>query len=120
MDNELERCRKWIEEALEYAGGTHLFEDIVAGIIEGKFQLWPASKSCLVTEISQYPRKRVLNIFLGGGDLDEIKSMQPDVIAWAKAQGCEDLTMTGRLGWTKALKGIGWESRLVTMSKRID
>jgi len=26
--NELERCRPWIEAALEYSGGTHEFEDV--------------------------------------------------------------------------------------------
>ena len=120
MADEIERCREWIENALEYSNGNHLFEDIVAGIIKGTFQLWPASKSCLVTEITQYPRKKVLHIFLAGGDLNEIKSMRDDVEAWAKAHGCDDMTMVGRLGWSKALKDIGWETGLVSMHKRID
>lgn len=116
--NELERCKKWIEDALEYSGGTHSFGDVKHAIIEGRMQLWPASKSCLVTEITQYPQKKVLHIFLGGGDLSEIKSMQDDVIAWAKSYECEALTMTGRLGWSKALKDIGWQTQLVLMEKR--
>ena len=29
LSDELERCRPWIEAALEYCGGTHEFEDIV-------------------------------------------------------------------------------------------
>ena len=47
---ELERCRVWIEAALEYGGGTHLFEDIAEAISEGRMQLWPAKDSCIVTE----------------------------------------------------------------------
>ena len=116
--NELERCRGWIESALEYGGGTHTFEDVKCGIIAGTSQLWPAANSCIVTEITKHPQKKVLHIFLGGGDLEEIKSMQPDVIAWAKSQDCESLTMTGRKGWSKALADIGWKSQLVLLEKR--
>ena len=115
---ELDRCRKWIEDALDYSGGTHTFEDVKRGIIEGKSQLWPAANSCIVTEITKHPQKKVLHIFLGGGSLEEIKSMQPDVIAWAKAQDCESLTMTGRKGWVKALKNDGWQAQLVLLEKR--
>ena len=115
---ELERCREWIESALEYGGGTHLFEDIVEAIAEGRMQLWPAKDSCLVTEITLFPRKKVLHVFLGGGDLDEILGMHQSVVQWAKDQGCESLTMTGRKGWVKALKNDGWKSQLVLLEKR--
>ena len=33
---ELQRCRQWIEAALEYSGGTHLYEDVVTAVVEGK------------------------------------------------------------------------------------
>ena len=60
---ELQRCKGWIESALEYGGGTHIYEDIVTAIVEGKMQLWPAENSCLVTEITKYPRKRFYTFF---------------------------------------------------------
>ena len=109
MDKELERCRDWIESALEYSGGTHDFIDVAEGIYKGTMQLWPTPRGCIVTEIVVYPRKKVLNVFLGGGELDQILEMHEDVIAWAKAQGCSALTMTGRFGWKKPLKAHGWE-----------
>ena len=113
LDNgqtELERCRPWIEAALEYSGGTHLFEDVEAGLLSGVMQLWPSPKGCIVTEIVVYPRKKVLNVFLGGGELDQILDMHSDVIAWSKAQGCEALMMTGRFGWKKPLEKHGWKT----------
>jgi hypothetical protein len=117
--SEVERCRPWIEAALDYNGGTHVWADIVAGIESGKMQLWPAPKAALVTEIIKYPRKQVLNVFLGGGDLDQIMDMQPSVMAWAKAQGCEALHMSGRLGWTRTLPKYGWRTLYATMEKEI-
>ena len=116
--SEIERCRKWIEDALEYSGGTHTFDDIAELIGKGRLQLWPAKKSCIVTEITVYPRKKVLHVFLGGGDLDEILDMHQSVVQWAKDQGCSSLTMTGRKGWVKALKDDGWKSQLVLLEKR--
>ena len=84
----------------------------------GRMQLWPAKYSCLVTEITVFPRKKVLHVFLGGGELDEILGMHEYVVQWAIKQGCESLTMTGRKGWVKALKDDGWESQLVLLEKR--
>ena len=87
MPNEIKRCKKWIEAALEYSGGTHAFEDVADGINKGVMQLWPTPRGCIVTEIVVYPKKKVLNVFLGGGELDQILDMHNDVIQWAKVQG---------------------------------
>ena len=106
---EFERCKPYIEAALEYTGGTHDIIDIYEGLYKGTMQLWPAEKSCLVTEIINYPKMKVLNIFLGGGDLTEILSMHEDVIRWAKDQNCTALNMTGRFGWKKPLAKHGWK-----------
>lgn len=109
LSAELIRCRAWIEAALEYSGGTHNFADIVQGIHSNKMQLWPSAKGCIVTEIVVYPRKKLINIFLGGGELNQILDMHSDVISWAKQQGCSGMTMTGRLGWKKPLAEYGWK-----------
>ena len=117
--NELERCRPWIEAALEYSGGTHSFEDVAKGIVEGNMQLWPTPRGCIVTEIVVYPRKKVLNVFLGGGELDQLLDMHNDVTAWAKSYGCEALTITGRFGWKKPLKVHGWKPLHASFQKEI-
>tara|TARA_Y100000022_G_scaffold175704_1_gene164520 strand:- start:848 stop:1240 length:393 start_codon:yes stop_codon:yes gene_type:complete len=106
---EFMRCKKYIEAALKYTGGTHDLVDIYEGLYKGTMQLWPMENSCLVTEIITYPRKKVLNVFLGAGDLTEILEMHDSVISWAQAQGCEALNMTGRFGWKKPLAKYGWK-----------
>ena len=117
---ELERCRPWIEAALVYSGGTHTFDDVADMIKTGRLQLWPAPKGCLVTEILVYPRKTVLNVFLGGGDLDQLADMHGDVIAWAKAQGCTAATIQGRKGWERAFRSYGWQARHVVLQKEFE
>jgi len=117
--NELERCRPWIEAALEYSGGTHDFDDVAKGILDGSMQLWPSPRGCIVTEIVIYPKKKVLNVFLGGGELDQLLDMHNDVTDWAKRYGCEALTITGRFGWKKPLKAHGWKPLHASFQKEI-
>jgi hypothetical protein len=118
--SEIDRCQSWIEAALEYSGGTHSLSDVIEGITSGKMQLWPAPKGCIVTEIVVYPRKKMLNVFLGGGELDQLLDMHKDVIAWSKAQGCEAVTITGRFGWKKPLKTHGWKPMHASFIKEIE
>ena len=117
--SEIERCRPWIEAALEYSGGTHLFEDIEAGILSGRFQLWPAPDACMVTEIVVYPRKKVLNGFLAGGNLETLKAMYASVEAWGAAQGCSAATVSGRKGWERVWAREGWAPLHTTLAKEI-
>lgn len=114
--DELERCKPWIEAALEHSGGTHWFEDVVEGVRIGTMQLWPAPKGCVVTEIIQHPRKKTVHIFLAGGEMDQILDMFKDVSAWAKAQGCTAMTQAGRKGWTRVLGQLGFETLCTTMT----
>ena len=118
--NELERCRPWIEAALSHGGGTHDFEHIAEGIYRGTMQLWPAPKGCLVTEIVVYPKKKVLNVFLGGGELEQLADMHSDVIQFAKAHGCTAASISGRKGWQRAFAKYGWTPLSVNLVKEFD
>jgi N-acyl-L-homoserine lactone synthetase len=45
--------------------------------------------------------------------------MHESVVQWAKNQGCEGMTLTGRKGWVKALKDNGWKPhQLILLEKR--
>ena len=119
MDSELERCRPWIESALALSGGTHLFQDVVECVKLGTMQFWNAPKGCMVTEILNYPRKKVFHIFLAGGNLAQIKDFSDSAIHFAKLNGCTAMSLAGRRGWVKALADLGWEEKFTTMSVEI-
>lgn len=117
--DELARCRAFLEPALAYNGGTHGWSDIAEGIASGKMQLWPAPDGALVTELLRYPRQRVCNVFLGGGSLDQLRAMVPSVEAWAKAQGCQAVTVLGRPGWVRALAPFGAKPLYTALRKEL-
>jgi len=120
MVTEIDRCRPWIEAALEHGHGGHTFDDVASMILTGRLQLWPAERGCLVTEIVVYPRCKVLNVFLGGGEIDQLADMHGDVIAWAKAQGCTMATIQGRKGWERAFAKYGWKHAHTVLTKEFD
>lgn len=114
-----EQLRDWIEAALEYSGGTHTLQDVVESIYAGRMQLWPAERGCAVTEIVVYPQKKVLHVFLAGGDMDQLFEMIKPAAEWAREQGCTAMTLAGRLGWQRAMKPLGWEAKMVVMEREI-
>jgi len=105
------RARPFLEDALAHAHGTHEIEDVLGAIGEGRLQLWLGARCAGVTEILTFPRKRMLNLFLAGGDLDEMKALQAGLEAFARAHACDGMMFSGRLthmaqrasGWGRAL-----------------
>lgn len=114
------RCRPWIIEALKHAPDTHRIEDIEYGIQTGQFVFWGGQKSACITEIVNYPRKRILNYFLIGGDLKElVEFMEPRISAWAKMQGCSDVTGIGRKGFERVFAKSGFSPAWWLIHKRL-
>lgn len=118
--NSISERRDLICNALAYTEGTHTFDDIVNMIMTNRVLWWPLPNSFLITEILHYPRKKYLHVFLAGGDLTEIKSMNDELKRAAKLAGCAGVSLAGRRGWVKALKDIGWQESTVTVLTTID
>jgi hypothetical protein len=121
---DMSRCKPHIDAALEHTHSgdgrvTHTFQDIVEGVTRGQYQFWPGERSCMVTELIIYPQRKGVNVFLAGGDLDEILEMEKDLTEWAKIIGADHLSLTGRTGWTRALKEAGWGHPMVCLTKEI-
>tara|TARA_A100000171_G_C2101690_1_gene130063 strand:+ start:201 stop:572 length:372 start_codon:yes stop_codon:yes gene_type:complete len=117
--SEIARCQEWIEGALEYSGGTHTFKDIVDGILSQQYQFWPAERGCAITEIVVFPQKKVLHIFLAGGEMDQIVDMDDSAVYFAKSQGCDSVTIAGRRGWKRVLSEKGYSEYFTTLAKDI-
>ncbi len=119
LDVELERCRVWIEAALDYSGGTHDFDDIAASVRSGYMQFWPAPKGCAITEILTFPKRKIFHIFLAGGEKQQIVDMDESAVEFARREGCTGMTIAGRRGWARVLMNKGWTEAFTTLSKDI-
>lgn len=107
---EMVRVRPVLEPALSYGNGTHNYIDIINGVVQERYHLWPTANSALITEFHRFPNKTYLHIFLAGGDLEEIKANHDRVVGFAKTMGCAGLTLNGRPGWIKALADLGFNA----------
>ena len=119
LEKEMERCRPWIQAALDRGQNTHLFSDIVDSVKQGHMQFWPAEDACAVTEVCVYPRKKILNIFLAGGNMDTIVDMDESAVMYAKTIGCDGVSVNGRRGWQKVLAKKGYRPFLTNLAKDI-
>lgn len=119
-EEEFERCRPWLEAALEYANDTHTIDDIKSGVITGRYQFWPADKAAMITEVQEYPQRRVFNVFLGGGDMGQLLDMIDAVEVYAKTIGCKSITVCGRKGWIKVLESRGARPLYTAVAKELD
>ena len=80
------------------------FKDIKEGVLNGRYHLWHGEDACIITEFIEYPKYRVLNVFLGGGDLKKLMIMRKSVEKFGKETGCKKLVASGRKGWLKVFK----------------
>ena len=62
----------------------------------------------------------MLNIFLAGGELEQILDMNDDVKKWAAQHGCTAATMSGRIGWKKPLEPLNWKMQFVSFLKEFN
>lgn len=114
------RCRPWIEEAVKDCLGTHTIEDVEDGIESGEFLFFSMQNCAVIVRIMQYPRKRAVNYFLVGGDLNELKNkMEPHITAWAKSKGCNIAVLIGREGWLRTLSSLGFRKMWSATYKEI-
>lgn len=120
LEQELERCGPWIESALAHSADSHHLEDVKDAIRQGGAQLWPSSDGCCVTTICNFPASKMCQVWLLGGDFDQVFKEHNHVIeSWAKAQGCDQMFVNGRKGWERRLKGEGYSFASVVLAKRI-
>lgn len=98
------RCREWLLPALR----EDTESDLIAGLREGRAQLWPGLRSAMVTQLLSGP-DRLLHVWLAGGDMRDLLALAPGVEAWGRAQGAQYATINGRKGWARALRRTGFE-----------
>jgi hypothetical protein len=101
-----DRVRAWLLPALRPQDGSEA--ELVEEVVTGRAQLWIGERSAMVTQCIPEPAGLCIHAWLAGGDLDEIKAMTSGIEAWARAAGCDYATITGRTGWLRALRPLGY------------
>ena len=104
-----------IREALAHSGDMHTPADVLQRIEEGRAELHVGNRSAVVTQ--NLSNGTHLHYWLAGGHLDELKEIERDVSADAKARGFEKVTIAGRRGWLRSLENF--EEAATIMVKKL-
>lgn len=115
----LDRFRPGVEEALAHGGDTHSVEDMAELILSGRAQLWVQRDALIVTEIRDYPQKRVLRFWLATGDLEDCIALHRHIMEWGREKGCNLAIITGRRGWIKPLRSEGWTEAMSVLTQEL-
>lgn len=115
LRSEFDRCAKWLQDALEYNGGHQDINDVWQGLVDGSYSLIAGKQCAIVIEPSTAGRKKVMNFFLAGGDLEELQALEKTISAKCKADGFDLVLIVGRRGWVKRLDG--YKETAVIMEK---
>lgn len=98
------KCRDALLPAIAMTDGTHTEDDVITALITGQMKLWRNGSSACVTEFCQYPRMKVINVFIAGGDLKEIAPLQEQIENYGRKNGCQRASLLAvREGWTRVL-----------------
>ena len=106
LSDEWDRCSAWLEAALYYSNGTHTIDDVLETVQRGDAQFWHYPDAAVVTEIMDYPQKRVLRYWLAGGNLKTLLKVEPSIRHWSQLWGCVGIEIIGRKEWHRVLKGF--------------
>jgi hypothetical protein len=102
--------RAKLREALERAGDLYSIDDILERIRDGRMQAHVSRETIAVTEISVYPKRRVVTIILLAGDLSDGEDLHEQVFAFARKLKCDAVVAQGRVGWARLAKSHGWKT----------
>ena len=83
-------------------------------LLAGKAQIWFAENSTAVTRLEDRGDTRICEIWLAGGDLDELVELKDTHIEpWAKHMGASRMLIIGRKGWEKTLNDYNYASTVL-------
>jgi hypothetical protein len=99
-----------LAKALARAGGLYELSDLLERIADGRMQAHVSHETMAVTEISVYPRRRVLTIIILVGDLEDGENLHAQVFDFARKMECDAVIAQGRVGWARLAKSHGWKT----------
>jgi len=118
IENFEKNCQN-IQKALDYGKNSHTLNDVRESIAKGDMFYHSLGNSFIITEVHVFPQYYNLHGFLAGGHTEELKKIMPYLEQKAKEVGCKYTTLTGRKGWERAFKGVGYKPTFYTLDKEL-
>lgn len=108
-----------IARALKRGGDTHSLQDILDGLLAGKYQLFENDDGVCITEIMEAPKGRYLHCWVVAGRLPGVMQLQDAVERHALTNSCRFMSTSGRFGWKAVLPHYGWKPSQIVFTKEL-
>ncbi|WP_417814052.1 hypothetical protein [Thalassospira alkalitolerans] len=89
-----------VSPAVDLADEGVTKEEVLQGLLEGSLLCFSLEKSAAIVTFARGGRLRVA---LAGGDLEELKLINEDILQYARDAGYRGVEIIGRPGWERAL-----------------
>jgi len=122
VDKQAARALPHIQRALD-RGGSYTIHNVLDELRSGAAQLWLIERGDKVTAIcitvlNQHPQSKSCLIWLCGGDgVKTWLHLLTHIEDWAKAEGCDLITLRGRAGWERIMPD--YEKTKVILEKKL-
>lgn len=103
-----QKMMRRFEEGLRRGGGLYTPQDIIDACRDGEMQMWTHEDSFAVTQIVNFPRKRILNVVLVVGHMKDLDSIWPNVLQFAQDVAVDFVRAVGRPGWINVIPRWGF------------
>ena len=101
----------FLTDAMDLIRRRYSHDDIFAEYMRGEATLFASDKSAVLVRIETNPRAKTAEIWLCGGDLDDLlENLLPQIETWAIRNGCQDVAYIGRNGWLKKMDERGYSN----------
>ena len=118
-----ERSKPFLANALEQSGNEYTVDDVLREIEDDHAIFYPVENGATVFRLANYPRKRMLRIWLFGGAVGtgraNLEAVMEAADFHAEEHECDGIELVGRRGWEKVLKPYGYEHKRVMLIKEL-
>lgn len=110
---------KALERAVKMQGDLFNFDDLMALIESGEMQSFADNDTWAITSITEYPRRKVLDLLLVVGKLKPALELENRIIEFARSNGVTMMRASGRVGWLPFALERNWKVVATTYHKDI-
>ena len=97
-----------LNKALDRMGNIYKPSDIARCVDNGDLQCFVDGNSVAITQLNQFPNRRVVDILLAVGDLSDTLAIHDMIVNFAQEQRASLLRAQARPGWWPHAKKLGW------------
>ena len=118
-----EKSKPYMVTALKKSGDKYGIDDLLQEIKDERAIFYPVQNGAAVFRVSEYPKRRRLNLWLIGGEVGEgvakLDAVMEAAEMLAEQYGCDGIECTGQIAYKRVLKPFGYKHKGVVLTKEL-